>query len=68
MLVYWLDKETKQLMGQGNDTDLDLSVETHLEKLITDIEPIEEIIDPDSSVQELKPVRWTGTEWELITI
>jgi len=66
MLVYWLDKETKQLMGQGNDTDLDLSVETNLEKIITDIEPIEEIIDPDSSVQELKPVRWTGTEWELI--
>ena len=69
MHVYWLNKETKQYMGEGNDTDIDLSVETHLEMLQTDITPdydAFEVNNEDALVSELHPFRWTGTGWELI--
>lgn len=68
MFVYWLDKETKQYMGQGNDTDIDLGVSTHIEMLQTEIEPSKdfEYIDEVHCIIEYHPFRWNGTGWELI--
>jgi len=67
MRVFWLEKSTKRYVGEGNDTDIDLSVETHLESLTTDLEPPWEISDEGVSlgINIPKPVYRTGSAWEI---
>ena len=62
MRVFWLEKSTKRYMGEGNDTDIDVTVETHLESLTTDLEPPFENTTQGVELGMMipKPVYWTG--------
>ena len=61
MRVFWLEKSTKRYMGEGNDTDIDVTVETHLESLTTDLEPLWEISDEGVIIRykHTQSVYWT---------
>ena len=69
MHVYCLNKETKEYLGEGEHTDIDVSVQTDIEMLQTDVAPNYEefeYLNEEHCILEFHPFRWTGTGWELI--